>query len=331
MASSSHCKSDDKNSLELSFPTRGPRFFKIIHDGIVHDPKLRIPGVFMKNYGKNLSNPVFLNVPSGAEWKVELVHSDGKVWLQNGWQEFKEYYSIGSGHVLVFRYDGNSHFHVLIFDMSASEIEYPISDTHVEQTNNNEGFNIEVDDSVEILNDFPTCQTSEQIHEYEQIDEDVFVRISDDFPTRRTTSKCLKTKIKEECSGRKATTSRHLHTMAPEKRPRVSADEKESAEAYQSKDPFFLVFMQPSYVGGRFNLCIPFEFANKYFTHKQKVILGVSSGRTWSVVCELASGVARLDYGWKSFVEDNHLKAGDVCVFHLIKEGTEPSLKVVIF
>ncbi|KAG5535735.1 hypothetical protein RHGRI_023483 [Rhododendron griersonianum] len=121
---------------------------------------LGIPMKFTSQYGKNLGNHVFLKVPSGAVWKVELERSNGVVWMCNGWKEFAKHYSIGYGHLLVFRYNENCKFNVLIFDTSASEIEYPVSATHGEQTNINGNGNsknpvtedaIEIDDSVETL------------------------------------------------------------------------------------------------------------------------------------------------------------------------------------
>ncbi|KAH7851110.1 hypothetical protein Vadar_007437 [Vaccinium darrowii] len=113
----------------------------------------------MCQYGKNLGNHVFLRVPSGAVWTAELVTSNDAVWMCNGWKEFAKYYSLGFGHLLVFRYDGSYNFHVLIFDKSASKIEYPVSANHGEQTNINGNGNlkipkmeaIEIDDSIEIL------------------------------------------------------------------------------------------------------------------------------------------------------------------------------------
>ncbi|XP_059639687.1 B3 domain-containing transcription factor VRN1-like, partial [Cornus florida] len=223
--------------------------------------------------------------------------SDGDVWLQNGWQEFKVYYSIGHGHLLVFRYDGNSHFHVLIFDLSGTEIEYPFSDIHVEQTNNNAGYEmpntdgIEVDDSDEILNDFPACQTREII---------------------------------KECIGGMATTPRHLHSKAPEGRRRGGRASAEKDIAFQRAK---------AYIGRSFlheEKCVPLVFARKYFADKQDIVLRVSDGRTWSVKCNFSKTNAKISGGWQSFVEDNNLKVGDVCVFQLIN-GIEPSLKVIIF
>ncbi|KAF7113891.1 hypothetical protein RHSIM_RhsimUnG0104400 [Rhododendron simsii] len=159
---------DDGSNRSSSYEVKAaPHFFKIIHSSVVPHQKLRIPTKFIGQYGKNVGNHVFLKVPSGAVWKVELERSNGVVWMCNGWKEFAKYYSIGFGHLLVFRYNGNCNFNVLIFDTSASEIEYPVSATHGEQNNINGNRNskipdtedvIEIDDSVETLGD-TTCAT----------------------------------------------------------------------------------------------------------------------------------------------------------------------------
>ncbi|XP_065633728.1 B3 domain-containing protein Os03g0212300-like [Quercus suber] len=90
----------------------------------------RISRKFTRKYGQGLSNFAFLKLLSGVGWNVELTESDGEVWLQKGWPEFAKYYSIKQGHFLVFRYEGNSHFYVLIFDESATEIDYHFNTSH---------------------------------------------------------------------------------------------------------------------------------------------------------------------------------------------------------
>ncbi|GAV89077.1 B3 domain-containing protein, partial [Cephalotus follicularis] len=118
------------------FTSKTPHFFKIILDDTVQDGKLGIPRSFVKKHGKDLPNSVLLKVPSGAEWKVELKRCDGEVWLQNGWKEFAKYYFVGFGHLLVFRYEQNSYFSVVIFDPSCSEIRYSYTTTHREDHSN---------------------------------------------------------------------------------------------------------------------------------------------------------------------------------------------------
>ena len=53
---------------------------------------------------------------------------------------------------------------------------------------------------------------------------------------------------------------------------------------------------------------------------ERNVLLRVSDGRTWLVKCYGEEGKKhrlRIRRGWPSFVEDNNLKVGDVCVFEL--------------
>ncbi|KAE9466912.1 hypothetical protein C3L33_01185, partial [Rhododendron williamsianum] len=114
---------------------------------------LKIPRKFTSTYGKDLANHVFLKVPDGMVWKVELIKSDEDAWLCNGWKEFAGHYSVCFGHFLVFRYDGDSNFHVIIFDMTASEIEYPFRATCGDETDANHMGNSQVPDTEEIEED----------------------------------------------------------------------------------------------------------------------------------------------------------------------------------
>ncbi|KAL7104094.1 hypothetical protein ACP275_08G223100 [Erythranthe tilingii] len=105
---------------------KDPKFMKIVLNPSDH--KLKIPREFVKRYGNTLlsnCSVISLKVPTESLWRVELTRVDGEIWLQKGWKEFVEYYSIKFGHLLVFEYQGNFRFRVLVFDMTASEIEYP--------------------------------------------------------------------------------------------------------------------------------------------------------------------------------------------------------------
>ncbi|XP_050211274.1 B3 domain-containing transcription factor VRN1-like [Mercurialis annua] len=106
-----------------------PRFFKIILDRTIRDEKLGIPKKFVRLYGKHLSSHVvLLKVCNGESWKIELNKCDDEIWLQNGWQEFADRYGLAHGHLLVFEFHRkitSQYFNVLIFDKSATEIDYP--------------------------------------------------------------------------------------------------------------------------------------------------------------------------------------------------------------
>ncbi|XP_038707772.1 B3 domain-containing transcription factor VRN1-like [Tripterygium wilfordii] len=108
-----------------SSETQSCIFYKLMVGSLLHDRKLRIPGKFAKRYGDELSSTVKLTASDGTVWLVELVKADNKLWLDKGWQEFVENYSIRVGYFLVFRYEGSSDFKVYVFDLETSEIKYP--------------------------------------------------------------------------------------------------------------------------------------------------------------------------------------------------------------
>ena len=84
-----------------------------------------IPVKFVMEFGDELSDVATLTAPDGHLWQVGLEKKERKIWFHDGWQEFMEYHSIHYGYFLVFRYEGNSKFHVLVFDNTATEIRYP--------------------------------------------------------------------------------------------------------------------------------------------------------------------------------------------------------------
>lgn len=69
------------------------------------------------------SGLVSLEGPSGNVWQVELSHETGSLSLHSGWSTFVRDNLITCGDLLVFRYNGNLHFSVQIFDKSACEKE----------------------------------------------------------------------------------------------------------------------------------------------------------------------------------------------------------------
>ncbi|XVF61913.1 hypothetical protein PTKIN_Ptkin08bG0173000 [Pterospermum kingtungense] len=126
---SSHTRRDNGPS---KFTSKTPHFFKVILEEAIRDGELGIPRNFVRKHGNRLPSTIQLEVPSGSTWQVQLTKCDETVWLQKGWQEFAKHYSLKFGYFLVFRYEGNGRFHVLVFDKSASEIEYPRTKTEEE-------------------------------------------------------------------------------------------------------------------------------------------------------------------------------------------------------
>lgn len=80
----------------------------------------------MKRYWEGMSNPVTLRLPNKTEWKVEWKKDDGDIWLcNNGWKEFAEYVCLSNKlQFVVFQYEGNSCFNVIVLAKNGLEIKY---------------------------------------------------------------------------------------------------------------------------------------------------------------------------------------------------------------
>ncbi|KAK1369119.1 hypothetical protein POM88_035211 [Heracleum sosnowskyi] len=250
-----------------------------------------IPRKFMTAYGDDLVDFIFLEAPAGSIWQVKLERSNSEVWLQNGWPDFAAHYSICSGHLLVFRYEGNSHFHVIILDKSATEVEYPLSATsQSENTYLGTGFG----KRKEVTND--GIGRKEDFINY--------VALSAQYT--ETVSACAKASHQVNKKTVQVTTdAKHDRAL-------------ESATAFQSTNPFFEIKMSPSYVSGR-SLSVPRKFFTTYITQNHcNVILQLSQGKTWPLNCRISRRAAKLSSGWNLFAQENSLVVGDVCVFELI-------------
>ncbi|XP_017969605.1 PREDICTED: B3 domain-containing transcription factor VRN1 [Theobroma cacao] len=116
-----NCRMMEKHKYWKEFQSNRHQFFKIM----IGDSRnqLRIPRKFMSNFRENLSGTVYLRGPSGFMWAVEVERMFDDVVFGNGWQNFVKDHSLADADFVVFRYDGNSTFNVVIFDLSGCERE----------------------------------------------------------------------------------------------------------------------------------------------------------------------------------------------------------------
>ena len=172
-----------------------------------------IPKTFIRKYGENLSSPTLLKLPKDAKWKVELTYHNGEVWLKKGWKKFAKCCSLKRGHLLVFRFEDNSHFHTVIFDESGTEIDYPAN-----RPNSNEQGKVD-----------------------EECDSESSNQILSGSPQHPKTRKSHKRKSEA--------------LMGKDK-----AEALEKASGFKSKNPYFKVVMQPSFIiKGRYMVSFQFK------------------------------------------------------------------------
>ncbi|CAI0558547.1 unnamed protein product [Linum tenue] len=81
-----------------------------------YDHQLAMPKAFFGNQRKKLPERVTLKGPGGNTWEVGLAMNSGTMFFDEGWKEFVKDHSLKEHDLLVFKYNGVSHFEVMIFD-----------------------------------------------------------------------------------------------------------------------------------------------------------------------------------------------------------------------
>ncbi|PON54050.1 B3 DNA binding domain containing protein [Parasponia andersonii] len=317
----------------------------------------RVPKYFVKKCGETLSDSVFVKLPCGSEWKMKLTENDDKFWLETGWPEFVEHYSIRRGNLLTFRYEGNSELHVVVFDINTVEIDYPSGPIHFDEKFRAPKREVIDADFADILDDFspcpktrvesslpcspppkrmkiyPTCKAQSNLSHTTGTVSDHSETVVENRMSRGS-SKNWKLDSLSESYGDKSRQkkSKILERMKPLRRQEKYAALRK-ASGFKSKRPFCKILMQPSYVHGTY-LSFSSNFATRYIKKTScNVILKALDGRTWTV--KYIFGVydrlrtARFISGWKEFSQDNNLEVGDVFAFVLL-EGIKITFHVLM-
>ncbi|KAK6916500.1 B3 DNA binding domain [Dillenia turbinata] len=92
-----------------------PHFFKLMIHSLTRN-RMRIPPYFLKHILGDLSENATLTGPLNRSWNVKLRQDENSMFFVEGWKEFLRDNSLGDNEFLVFRYDGDMHFHVEIYE-----------------------------------------------------------------------------------------------------------------------------------------------------------------------------------------------------------------------
>ncbi|KAI3959185.1 hypothetical protein MKX01_023861 [Papaver californicum] len=216
---------------------RQPKFFQIMHHAIIRDGNLIIPPKFVAKHGADLSHHATLKVPDGLTWDVKLERDSNGGDRVVSFQiarlvPFFEYYSIRAGHVLLFKYHGNSQFHVIIMDISASEIKYPTAAADTTSVDHRqEGNPSETKSSGVEEEDYYVHASTDEDESFasslSSSSEEEEVRVAE-----KNKKKHRRLKTKDEDTAMRSTRQRAL----------VIGDE------FQSENPFFTIALQSAYV-----------------------------------------------------------------------------------
>ncbi|CAK7329782.1 unnamed protein product [Dovyalis caffra] len=273
---------------------------------------LRIPELFVRSYGNKISDPAEVFLPDGRVWPLGITKGDKDIWFQDGFDKFLQHYLIRQRNLLVFFYTGNSNFNVRIFDTSSCEIQYPhyglSSSKNVQDLGLGE-LEMKDDDDIESSEDDDDVESSEYDDDVESSEDDEFEE---------------KSNKKKSCTSlQKPRSSCHRKVKTEDDNEMVVNCEKETSTPGLIKKAHQKTLTN-TYTHYRPENYIPIRFAREHVGRdtKRLKVKDVSGKKEWPVGIlwrHIDNKDAYLFKGWRQFLEDNQLKAGDVCGFELMK------------
>lgn len=328
---------------------RRPHFYEVFSSAS-SSHRLKIPNGFVCRMEGRTYGSVSLTGPSGKIWVVQLIKQDNDLFFYHGWSAFVADHRLECGDLLVFRYEGQLHFTVQVFDNDACEKEAAF---HSECSQNSCDFDnirgqkrdTQENASLDIVGESASKKMRGSANENQEIELGIVVKELPRYEVVRPismfrendeTSKGWSANddpvpYRMENSNEDASTMYRSgkeddhYILSGVSLSNVSAhDEKKVAQSFTSSFPYFVRIMKSFNVSGSYTLNIPYQFSMAHLPNcKIKVILHNLKGEHWTVNSVPTTRVHTshtLCGGWMAFVRGNNIKVGDICIFELVHE-----------
>ncbi|QHO04642.1 B3 domain-containing transcription factor [Arachis hypogaea] len=275
-------------------------FFKVLRHPNLYD-ETKVTKSFVKKYWKEVSNPILLELPSGDKIKVRWnKKEDDSIWLNEGWKRVVELLELKHQYFVIFKYKGESKFELIVFDLSAMEIDYLSSKSFRNDYHQGENRNHDDDDD--------DNQPIETVNERQE-----------QFRRRSRAGACSE-RPKRVQSDSKIAPKKDNKPLVVEFQSKKALMNKAQVFCLNSKYPCFILEMQRSYISQDL-LRIPIEFSRKNLHGLEgKAKIGVNGNMRWDMELRFCGDRATFNAGWRNVCNDFGLKFGDVCVFEMIKD-----------
>ncbi|XBI84862.1 hypothetical protein VPH35_093084 [Triticum aestivum] len=319
-------------------------FMVLMMDDLQHE--MVIPKEYVQRFKGEFPREMILETQNRRSYVIKVAENNGKSVLTVGWGKFVETFGLHMGDTLVFRYNGNSQFNVIIFDElgceKASSVfvdPFPppmqkrctsttdtVKSSHFHhEAIQTQPFSIgkgmpmesprsqmEIDkpcqDNNTVIRDHVSSEEEYGVHE---------VSGSNCIVRKDRLFSCQKEQLKDGY-------------MTVHKTKLTSAQKKvvkQKVQSIHSENPIFVAVMRKYNVASEFFLIFSKYYAKKYLGEERHMYLQLQ-GKKWEVQFRENSCGKRLGSGWKQFVKDNKLKTGDICLFELL--SNERTMKVHI-
>ncbi|XP_070047900.1 putative B3 domain-containing protein REM15 isoform X7 [Nicotiana tomentosiformis] len=265
-----------------------PQFFKPILPGFKH--ALKIPKGFLK-YLK------------GHEHEHAVLRKVDKYWLvkvndyrfKAGWAEFVEENDLQLGDMLVFRYEGNMEFEVMIFDSSHCNREY-----------------------AEYLQEEEAAAT----HTFGEASKNFEFEDTNNYASIPSGDRLYQSSPSTSCY---LSHSRNTDDVIEIPSPGIKLSDEDSSRAEAATDKHvghshFVCTIKPYCLTYGY-MYLPQQFANGLSNKKCDLIIRDERQRLWNLkLSSDCNNRVRIGDGWRKFIVDNRLKEGDHIVFEVVTD-----------
>ncbi|XP_015071384.1 B3 domain-containing protein Os01g0723500-like isoform X1 [Solanum pennellii] len=330
---------------------RRPHFL-VGFNPFMNSEKLKIPSKFIKHMEGGDSGTIVLVGPSGNAWPVDLIQQDDGLFFNNGWVSFVKDHCLETGDSLVFRYDGDLHFTVQVFDESSCEKEASYNADcsqgatdlyNLALKKRDRGNSVLLDCMVEGVpkkmksTEIPSeCTSSQDTHGLASskdgyTPEDAVCSYAGRnyaasfLDEMENAGDALNSKVTIAVPAQAKIIFSNPGNASSEKDMWLPAQEAEKvAGLFTSSLPSFTKVMKRFNISGSYTLHIPYQFATEHLPNcKVKILLHNLEGKTWTVNSIPTTRVQTSHTfcgGWLSFVRDNNIDLGDTCIFELVRK-----------
>ncbi|KAI9091359.1 hypothetical protein K1719_028170 [Acacia pycnantha] len=313
------------------------------------DQHLALPKRFSDCLKRKFPDHVTLKGPGGAELTVKLSTKDDILHFTNGWQQFAQDHFLEENDLLIFKYNGESQFDVLIFDKKnlcekvASYFVRDSGQTNQRNTDNNCLGEENIPTNIDVKGASPKKSARGKSKKTSKKARKATVECTPAQPTKRrgrsTGSEAHAGGIEWVPDAETASTGGNkIIEIVDASNPKAIIEnaKKNTLQLAQAACPAdgFYVVMRPSHVFRRFYLTIPMKWMTEHFPPQSEDVILCVGEIEWlaKFVFEPSRCTGGLTGGWKQFAMDNTLREFDVCVFTQANLGKKPlTLDVKIF
>ncbi|KAG9152713.1 hypothetical protein Leryth_023465 [Lithospermum erythrorhizon] len=303
-----------------------------------------IPEKFAMNLREKLGEVVSLKVPSGAIWEVGLENEIDSLTLKLGWNRFIKDNGLKENDIVIFKHNGSSVFDVIFFDgknLCEKEDSYFVRKCDHPDMAREEKRMGDKDTAEKTPGREPRRRQPPQDKVNEQVEEcfEAGNASEDDNVLGKDTAVKSSGKV---LRGRQPPQDKHVEQVEENsiaevrltpleyysnRRP-VTEEEKANAEQRANAEASIesLVIVMKEYN------TVPCWWSNDYLPNKHVIMKLQLGGKIWPVKFNKRYTGGVIIGGWKMFSMDNSLEEGDVCLFNIISNKSDPIvMEVKIF